>query len=136
MGRKPRVLPVIASYDKLHRSCDAEPSGDLVGEALEDFSLDDICAQAARMCEPLERPEVDAALALLSERYAGSPGRMRDIGIMKAMRNLFVGGRDALAFYLARREGLFASRLGHDNARALRELAKNSVGDRPQLKGR
>ena len=112
---------------------DKEPSGDLVGEALEDFSLEDICAQAVRMCEPLERPEVDAALALLSERYAGSPARLRDIGIMKAMRNLFIGGRDALAFYLARREGLFASRLGRDNARALREAAKmRAVIDRAE----
>ena len=103
---------------------DAEPSGDLVGEALEDFSLDDICTQAVRMCEPLERHSVAEALAALSARHVGSPARLRDIGIMKAMRNLFIGGRDALVFYLARRDGIFASRVDRDNVRALRETAK------------
>ena len=66
---------------------DTEPSGDLVGEALEDFSLDEICVQAVRMCEPLERKPVAEALASLSARHAGSPERLRDIGIMKAMKN-------------------------------------------------
>jgi hypothetical protein len=43
---------------------------------------------------------------------------------MKAMRNLFIGGRDALAFYRARRDGIFASRVDRENARALLETAK------------
>ena len=113
---------------------DTQPSGDLVGEALEDFSLDDICAQAVRMCEPLERKPVAEALASLSARHAGSHARLHDIGIMKAMRNLFIGGRDALAFYRARCDGIFASRVDRDNARALLETAKiRSVMVRAEL---
>ena len=112
---------------------DTEPSGDLVGEALADFSLDDICVQAGRMCEHLERQEVNESLGYLSGKYVKSPARMRDIGIMVAMRNLFIGGRDALAFYRARRDGLFASRVGKDNARALLETAKmRAVIDRSE----
>ena len=134
---------MVQYYGPLHSSCawdllpdismrslartwrpDDQASGDIIGEALMDFSLEDALTQTERMCVPLERPETVAAIAALGERHAASPERRRDIGIMKAMRNIFVGGRDAFAFYLARREGIFASRLGRDNARALRETAK------------
>ena len=103
---------------------DSEPSGDLVGEALADFTLEDALAQAERMCAPLERPGVAEDIARLEARHSGSGARRRDIAVMKAMRNIFVGGRDALAFYLARREGIFASRLRGDAARARAEAAK------------
>ena len=128
------LLPVVTmrSLARTWRP-DTESSGDLVGEALEDFSLDDICAQAVRMCEPLESQSVAEALASLSARHTGSPARQRDIGIMKAMRNLFIGGRDAFAFYRARRDGVFASRVDRDNARALLETANmRAVIDRAE----
>lgn len=112
---------------------DGEPSGDLVGEAMVDFTLEDALAQAERMCAPLERPVVAEGIASLAARHSGSVARRRDIAIMKAMRNIFVGGRDALAFYLARREGVFASRLRGDAARALAETAKmRAVLDRAE----
>lgn len=112
---------------------DVEPSGDLIGEALEDFPLEDLHTQAKRVCELLERPVIVESLAELSKKYADNPERRRDLGIMKALRNIFVGGRDAAAFYLARREGLFASRLGGDCKRALAETAKmREVLDRAQ----
>lgn len=110
---------------------DTVPSGDLVGEALEDFSLEDLLVQAGRMCGLIERPVIAQSLAALSERYAGDPERRRDLGIMKALRNIFIGGRDALAYYHARREGIFASRLANDRAAALAATAKmREVTDR------
>ena len=143
---------MIQYYGPLHASCawdllpdiemrslartwrpDDQSSGDMVGEALADFSLEDFLAQMDRMCGPLGSPEIATALAALDARHAGSAERRRDLGVMKAMRNLFIGGRDNFAFYLARREGIFASRIGHDNARALRETAKmHAVIDRAE----
>jgi hypothetical protein len=103
---------------------DVEPSGDLVGEALEDYSLEDLYNQTKRMCEKLDRPIVWEMLSRLSERYADNPERRRDLGIMKALRNIFIGGRDALAFYIARREAVFASRNEGDFKKALAECKK------------
>ena len=100
------------------------PSGDLIGEALMDFTLEDALAQTELMCAPLEDPAVDATLAELGRKYAGDRDRRRDLGVMKALKILFVGARDVFAYYLARREGLFASRERGDAQAARTETAK------------
>lgn len=103
---------------------DSGVSGDLVGEALEDFSLEDALEQAEKMCAPLASPDVAASLQALRAKYAADPARRRELGVMVALRDIFVGGRDVFAFYLARRRALFASRERGETATALAEAQK------------
>lgn len=119
------LLPDV-SMRSLSRTWKPDPaaSGDMLGEALSDFTLEDALAQAARMCIPLEDAATARLLDALAAKYAGDADRRREIGIMKALRAIFAGGRDIFAFYLARREGIRASRTLNDPVRALAETAK------------
>ena len=84
------------------------PAGDAIGECLRDFTLDEALALAERAAD---MPEPDLACATHDQR--------RDVGVMKAVRLQFAAARDAFAFYLARSEAMWQSRvLGrHDLAR-------------------
>ena len=95
--------------------------GDTIGECLEEFSLDDACSLAEKMCAGLEDT---ADLDALAAKYAGDVRRSREIGVMKAFRILCRSGRDILQFYRARRDAVAASRVRLDNAEAGRHVAE------------
>jgi len=93
------------------------PGGDLMGEALPDFTLEDAYACAEVMAKGLEG--VRPVVMRLREKHAADRSRRRDLGIMVTLMDLFESGRDIFRFYLLRREAIFASRADRDNARAL-----------------
>ena len=93
------------------------PGGDLLGEALADFTLEEAHECTKMMVRELEgvRPVIDR----LRAKYAADRSRRRDLGIMMTLENLFESAERIFRFYLLRREAIFASRDGKDNARAL-----------------
>ena len=96
-------------------------SGDVIGEALEEFTLEDACALAGRMCSILDgTDDLDA----LAAKYATDVRRSRDLGVMKAFRILCRSGRDVLEFYRERRNAVLASRVRRDSREAVRSLGR------------
>ena len=93
------------------------PGGDLLGEALADFTLEEAHACAAEMMKELDGTR--AALDNLRKKYASDKQRRRDLGIMVTLANLFESSRNIFRFYILRRDAVFASRNGKDGVRAL-----------------
>ena len=93
------------------------PGGDLLGEALADFTLEDAHACACEMVAELDG--VRPVLESLRAKYAADRTRRRDLGIMVTLMDLFESGRDIFRFYILRREAVFASRLRGDSEKAL-----------------
>jgi hypothetical protein len=93
------------------------PGGDMLGEALTDFTLEEAYACAVEMMKELDgtRPTLDR----LRAKYAADKQRRRDLGIMVTLANLFESARNIFRFYILRRDAVFASRDGGDNIRAL-----------------
>jgi hypothetical protein len=60
----------------------------------------------------------------LSEKYRAHPARRLDLGVMEAFHLLFSGACDTFAFYLARRDGIRASRFEGDREKARASLAQ------------
>ena len=95
------------------------PSGDVIGEALNGFSLDDALSLATRMCEGVRSETAgEDTLAGLARRHAGARERLQDIGVMRTLGNLFESARDIFDFYRLRSEAIWRSRILHDNATA------------------
>ena len=94
-------------------------AGDLVGECLADFTIDEALRTARRMCCEMGRAEGD--IAFLERKYAGDAERMKEIGLVRALQCHFEAGRDFFEFYHARRDAIFGSRAG-DMAAARRSL--------------
>ena len=93
------------------------PSGDVIGEALNGFSLDDALSLATRMCEGMRSETTgEDTLAGLARRHAGDHERLQDIGVMRTLGNLFESARDIFDFYRLRSEAIWRSRILHDNA--------------------
>ena len=84
------------------------PGGDLLGECLAEFSLEDAYECAACMVEELKG--VRPVLERLRTKYANDVRRRRDLGVMVTLADLFESARDIFCFYLLRREAVFASR--------------------------
>lgn len=63
------------------------PGGDLLGEALQEFTLEDVLTCAEAMVKELDgvRPVLDR----LRAKYAADRTRRRDLGIMVTLINLF-----------------------------------------------
>jgi hypothetical protein len=93
------------------------PGGDLLGEALTDFTLEEACACASAMVKELDgtRP----VIARLREKYAADRQRRRDLGIMVTLANLFESSYNIFRFYILRRDAVFSSRDGKDCSRAI-----------------
>jgi hypothetical protein len=93
------------------------PGGDLLGEALTDFTLEEACACASAMVKELDgtRP----VIARLREKYAADRQRRRDLGIMVTLANLFESSHNIFRFYILRRDAVFSSRDGKDCSRAI-----------------
>jgi hypothetical protein len=96
------------------------PSGDAIGECLENHTLDEATVLASRMERLISRarPEIDRLCA----KHAHDRRRMRDLGVMRAMGILFESAFDILEFYRQRARAVAASRLRGDAASALRSL--------------
>ena len=95
--------------------------GDLIGECLMDFDLEEALSLARKMCAEVEKVGTD--VAALERKYAGNPERMRDLGLVRALGFHFEAARDIFEFYLLRRDAVILSRRG-DTATALRALAR------------
>ena len=95
---------------------DYPPSGDCIGECLENHSLEEALLLASRM-----RDKFDQGLAILSglrQDYKNEPERLLDIGVAEALAIQFRSARNIFEFYWLRRE-LFSTADG--------KLAKTTV---------
>lgn len=81
-------------------------AGDLIGECLRSYTLDEAETITAEMAEKCgDGKDLDE----LAAKVAGDSGKLRDVGIMKAFRLQLLAARDAFRFYRLRRD---AVRLG------------------------
>lgn len=96
------------------------PSGDAIGECLENHTIEEACLLAARMADGarVRTPDGADALAALAERRGGDVERMRDIGVMRALALQFRSASDIFAFYRDRATALHESRVRGDAAAA------------------
>jgi len=102
------------------------PSGDTIGEALENHTLDEAIILADRMAAGARACTADGkdAYAALAAKYAGNRPRQLDVGVMNALARQFESGRDIFRFYRARSTALDLSRNRGDHAGARTCLAE------------
>lgn len=99
---------------------DEPPSGDMICECLRDFTIDEAALLAKTMadrCSGLGADGEDLVEAL-ARRHAGDRERLRDLGVMKALRALFRSGAEIFRFYRLRSEAIYRSRVCGDAASA------------------
>ena len=96
------------------------PSGDTIGEALENHTLDEAISLADRMAAGSRAltPDGRDAYRALATKYARNRPRQLDAGVMNALALLFESGRDIFRFYRARSEAIDLSRNRGDSAGA------------------
>ena len=98
------------------------PSGDSIGESLENHTLDEAIILADRMAAGSRARTADGkdAYAALAAKYAGNRPRQLDAGVMNALALQFESGRDIFRFYRARSAAIDMSRNhgNHAGARA------------------
>ena len=101
------------------------PSGDAIGESLENHTLDEAIMLADRMATGSRVLTADGkdAYAALAAKYAGNRPRRLDAGVMNALALQFESGRDIFRFYRARSEAIDLSRNHGDHAGARKCLA-------------
>jgi hypothetical protein len=101
-----------------------DPSGDTIGEALENHTIEEAAILAERMAKGvrIRNAEGKDVLDELAERWKGDFERMRDIGVMKALECQFTSGRNIFMFYAARARALYESRVRGNAAAALASL--------------
>ena len=103
------------------------PSGDAIGECLENHTIEEASILAARMTKRVRAfihggGGMDAIEALES-RWSGDSERMRDIGVMKALSLHFQSASDIFDFYRDRATALYESRV-RGNASAARAAVR------------
>ena len=96
------------------------PSGDAIGECLENHTIEEASILAERMAKGARviTPDGVDALETLASRWSEDFERMRDIGVMKALALQFQSGYDIFAFYRDRATALYESRVRGDAAAA------------------
>ena len=99
------LKPLVETWGPDRPTC-----GDMIGECLGKFNLSDALAQARKMAAGFDAP-LDVLVAPNAERA-------KDLGVMKAVRILVVGGADILSFYRLRAQAIHASRVLRDHAAA------------------
>ena len=102
------------------------PSGDTIGEALENHTIEEATILAARMAHGVQMRDAAGQDVLddLAARWKGDRERMRDIGVMKALEYQFMSGYDIFRFYLDRATALYESRVRRNPAAALAALER------------
>ena len=106
-----------------------QPSGDAIGECLENHTIEEASILAARMAKGarVRTPDGKDVLDELAARWHGDFERMRDIGVMKALALQFQSGSDIFDFYRDRATAIYESRvLG--NAAAARAAVRRMAG--------
>jgi len=101
------------------------PSGDAIGECLENHTLDEAAILADRMRVGAELKGADGrdAVAALEKKYVGDCERLRDLGVIKALKLLFASGADIFEFYRLRLIAVTASRDEGNAEKALAAVA-------------
>jgi len=97
------------------------PSGDTVGECLENHTLDEALVLAGRMARGAAAA---CEVATWRARYAGDRARLLDLGVIRTLQLQFASARDVFAFYRARSEALYRSRVRGDAAGARAAVAR------------
>ena len=97
------------------------PSGDAIGECLENHTLNEAAILADRMRIGSEAKDANGhdLIASLEKKYVADHDRMRDLGVVKALKLLFASGADIFEFYRLREEAIAASRFENDPKRAM-----------------
>ena len=89
------------------------PSGDAIGECLENHTIEEASILAEYMAKDarVRTPDGEDALKVLASRWGGDFERMRDIGVMRALALQFQSGSDIFGFYRERARALYESRV-------------------------
>ena len=106
------------------------PSGDAIGECLENHTLEEAAVLAERMCRGalFSGTAMTNALGRLAVRFADEPERLRDLDVIRALQLLFKSGADILEFYRQRERAVAASRYEGDP-----DKAKYAIGEMRRL---
>ena len=102
------------------------PSGDSIGEALENHTLEEAIALADRMVRKSRTatPDGTDACEALYGKYSADRPRRLDAGLMRALSLHFESGCDILRFYRERSEAIWRSRVLGDQAGARKCLGR------------
>ena len=102
------------------------PSGDTIGECLENHTIEEAALLASRMAKGVRvlDAEGEDLLDALAVKWRGDKARMRDIGVMKALEYHFMSGSNILGFYHDRAKALYLSRKVGDGKGALAALKR------------
>ena len=102
------------------------PSGDAIGECLENHTLEEAAILAERMRVGSEAKDAQGrdVLAALEAKYAGNRDRRRDLAVITALKLLFAAGSDIFEFYRLRETAISASRYEGDAKRAIAAVAR------------
>lgn len=99
------------------------PSGDTIGEALENHSLEEALRQTQIMCAEMAKADVifdELKKSVAKENIQ----RQLDLGLLRALRLSFESAKNILEFYWNRREAFYQSRELKNNTQALIHLEK------------
>ena len=102
------------------------PSGDTIGECLENHTIEEATLLGSRMARGVRVHNAagEDVLDELAAKWSGDKERLRDIGVMKALEYQFLSGSNILGFYLDRAKALYASRVMGDRKSALAALRR------------
>lgn len=102
------------------------PSGDTIGESLENHTIEEATLLAMRMADGVRILDGNGrdVLDVLSERWRHDPERIKDIGVMKALEYQFQSGCNILKFYAERAKAVYESRVRCNQSEALAALAR------------
>lgn len=104
---------------------DDPPSGDAIGEALDQHDLSEVVALSRKMAKGVSA--VDGALTELADRWRKDPARIRDISVMRALEYQFESGANVFEFYYERANAIRKGRgSGKDTLSALTSLRRMS----------
>ena len=105
------------------------PSGDAIGECLENHTIEEASELASRMARGVQMRDASGrdVLDVLADRWKGDDERTLDIGVMKALACQFASGDDIFAFYRDRATAIYESRVRDDRAAALAALERMDV---------
>ena len=114
-----RLLPLARTWKPLD-----PPSGDTVGEALENHTIEEAAVLAMRMARGSQMSDTSGhdILDVLAQRWKDHPERVKDIGVMRALQCQFASGCNIFRFYACRAKALHESRARKNPAAALSAL--------------
>ena len=102
------------------------PSGDVIGEALENHTLDEAMILSGRMAEgaAARLPDGTGEYSALAAKYRGNRARELDAGVMQALALQFESANGIFRFYRDRSEAIDLSRNRKDAQGARKALAR------------